>query len=106
LHCSPLLLSGMLESEEPDRSPAVDGQAIEVSAREGAQWRPFALVGAALTVTQLGFYLTSAALPLYLRDLGAAQSHIGLELGWETPPGWSSLCWWGRLSIATAGVSF
>ena len=32
-------------------------------------WRGFAVTGAVLAVTQLAFYLTSAALPLYLRDL-------------------------------------
>jgi MFS family permease len=34
-----------------------------------------------LGVTQLGYYLTASALPLYLRDLGAAQNRIGLEVG-------------------------
>jgi MFS family permease len=41
----------------------------------------FLLVGGVLGLTQLGFYLTAAALPLYLRDLGAAQGRIGLEVG-------------------------
>ena len=44
-------------------------------------WRTFLLVGTALGITQLSFYLTSAALPLYLKDLGAAQGRIGLEVG-------------------------
>jgi MFS family permease len=39
------------------------------------------LVGATLGVTQLGYYLTASALPLYLRDLGAVQNRIGLEVG-------------------------
>jgi MFS family permease len=42
---------------------------------------PLLLVGASLALTQIGFYLTAAALPLYLRDLGAAQGRIGLEVG-------------------------
>lgn len=41
----------------------------------------FALVGVSLALTQMGYYLTTAALPLYLRDLGAAQSRIGPEVG-------------------------
>src|SRR5579884_1035748 len=44
-------------------------------------WRTFILVGVVLMVSQIGFYLTSAALPLYLHDLGAAQARIGLEVG-------------------------
>lgn len=48
---------------------------------EPADWRTFGLVGAVIMVTQLGFYLTAAALPLYLHDLGAAEGRIGLEVG-------------------------
>jgi MFS family permease len=44
-------------------------------------WRAFITVGVVLALTQMGFYLTSAALPLYLHDLGAAQDRIGLEIG-------------------------
>jgi MFS family permease len=41
----------------------------------------FAATGLVLSLTQLGYYLTTAALPLYLRDLGAAQGRIGPEVG-------------------------
>lgn len=44
-------------------------------------WQTFLAVGAVLGITQLSFYLTSAALPLYLKDLGAPQGRIGLEVG-------------------------
>jgi MFS family permease len=44
-------------------------------------WRAFITVGIVLALTQMSFYLTSAALPLYLHDLGAAQDRIGLEIG-------------------------
>jgi MFS family permease len=47
----------------------------------GQNWRVLLLVGATLGVTQLGYYLTASALPLYLRDVGAAQNRIGLEVG-------------------------
>jgi len=57
------------------REPGAPGAA------ESADWRTFFVVGAVLIVTQLGFYLTAAALPLYLHDLGAAQDRIGLEVG-------------------------
>jgi len=46
-----------------------------------SDWRTFTLVGVALAVTQLEYYLAAAALPLYLRDLGAAPSRIGFEVG-------------------------
>jgi MFS family permease len=46
-----------------------------------ARYGPLLFVGASLALTQIGFYLTAAALPLYLRDLGAAQGRIGLEVG-------------------------
>src|SRR4051812_29188632 len=44
-------------------------------------WRAFALVGGVVAITQVGFFLTSAALPLYLRDLGAPEGRIGFEVG-------------------------
>jgi MFS family permease len=34
-----------------------------------------------VAITQLGFYLTTAALPLYLHDLHAATGRIGIEVG-------------------------
>lgn len=43
--------------------------------------RSFVLVAFVLMLTQLGFYFTAAALPLYLRALGAAQSRVGFEVG-------------------------
>jgi MFS family permease len=46
-----------------------------------AQWRSVVIVGFVLMLTQLGYYLTTAALPLYLRDLGTAQNRIGFEVG-------------------------
>ena len=55
-------------------------QAATESATD-SDWRTFTLVGVALAVTQLAYYLTAAALPLYLRDLGAAPSRIGFEVG-------------------------
>lgn len=51
-----------------------------VTTASGA-WRTFALVGLVVAVTQFGFFLTSATLPLYLRDLGAPEGRIGLEVG-------------------------
>jgi MFS family permease len=47
----------------------------------GRNWHSLLLVGATLGVTQLGYYLTASALPLYLHDVGAAQNRIGLEVG-------------------------
>lgn len=44
-------------------------------------WRAFATIGLVVAITQIGFFLTSAALPLYLRDLGAPEGRIGLEVG-------------------------
>ncbi len=44
-------------------------------------WRAFAFIGVVVAITQIGFFLTSAALPLYLRDLGAPEGRIGLEVG-------------------------
>jgi MFS family permease len=46
-----------------------------------ATWSTFLLIGAVVVVSQLGYYLTAAALPLYLHDLGAAQGRIGTEVG-------------------------
>lgn len=54
------------------------------SMRAGADagaWHSFAVAGLAVVLTQVGFSLTLAALPLYLRDLGAARGRIGLEVG-------------------------
>ena len=57
----------------------------DIAARAAAplsgQRRTFALAGLVVALAQLGFFLTSAALPLYLRDLGAPQGRIGLEVG-------------------------
>ena len=39
-------------------------------------WRPFALVGLAVVLTQFAFSLTLAALPLYLRDLSKVSHHL------------------------------
>jgi MFS family permease len=47
----------------------------------GGEWRSLLLIGGMLGVTQLGYYLTASALPLYLHDLGAAQNRIGFEVG-------------------------
>lgn len=47
----------------------------------GREWQSLVLVGGMLGITQLGYYLTASALPLYLRDLGAAQSRVGFEVG-------------------------
>lgn len=55
--------------------------AVSVHVASGQNWRALFLVGATLGVTQLGYYLTASALPLYLRDVGAAQNRIGLEVG-------------------------
>jgi len=55
-----------------DRSQAATERATE------SDWLTFTLVGVVLAVTQMSYYLTAAALPLYLRDLGAAPSRIGL----------------------------
>src|SRR6185437_3160690 len=49
-----------------------------ITARER---RTFIVAGLVVALTQLGFFITSAALPLYLRDLGAAEGRIGLEVG-------------------------
>jgi MFS family permease len=50
------------------------------TASDAQAYRSFFLVGLVLAITQLSFYLMAAALPLYLRDIGAAQSRIGLEV--------------------------
>ena len=47
----------------------------------GGEWRSLLLIGGMLGVTQLGYYLTASALPLYLHDLGAAQNRIGFDVG-------------------------
>jgi MFS family permease len=57
------------------------GAAATQAAAPTGIWRAFALVGAVVAITQVGFFLTSAALPLYLRDLGAPEGRIGLEVG-------------------------
>jgi len=44
-------------------------------------WRSFVVAGAVLAVIQIGFYLTAAALPLYLRDHGAPEARIGFDVG-------------------------
>lgn len=46
-----------------------------------ADWPRFFLVCGVVALTQAGYYLTTAALPLYLKDLGAAESRIGAEVG-------------------------
>ncbi len=48
---------------------------------DAADRRTFIVAGLVVALTQLGFFITSAALPLYLRDLGAAEGRIGLEVG-------------------------
>lgn len=66
------------------RLETITGSARRVPApadRGATDWRTLSIVGIVLMVTQLGFFLTSAALPLYLHDLGAAESRIGLEVG-------------------------
>jgi MFS family permease len=57
------------------------GSTEDARKRENIDWWGFAAAGLVLSLTQLGYYLTAAALPLYLRDLGAAQGRIGLEIG-------------------------
>ncbi len=47
----------------------------------GGGWGAVLLLGSTLGVTQLSYYLTASALPLYLRDLGASAPRIGLEVG-------------------------
>ena len=47
----------------------------------GGQWAGFVLLGLVCGIAQLSYYLPSAGLPLYLRDLGAAQSRIGFDVG-------------------------
>jgi MFS family permease len=64
----------MGESAEQIAAPATTG----ITARER---RTFLVAGLVVALTQLGFFITSAALPLYLRDLGAAEGRIGLEVG-------------------------
>jgi len=49
--------------------------------RGAGAWHTFAVAGLAVALTQVAFSLTFAALPLYLRDLGAARERIGLEVG-------------------------
>ncbi|GAC1443447.1 MAG: hypothetical protein NVSMB52_01850 [Chloroflexota bacterium] len=70
VHC--LCMSTFAEHREgtspPQAAPTVD-------------WGRFVLVGSILGLTQLGFFLTAAALPLYLHDLGAPQGRIGLDIG-------------------------
>jgi MFS family permease len=58
-----------------------DGTAIAPAPTTAAVWRAFLLVGLVVAITQVGFFLTSAALPLYLRDLGAPDGRIGFEVG-------------------------
>ncbi len=60
---------------------AHDGGDSTRVAQLNGEWRPLILIGGMLGVTQLGYYLTASALPLYLRDLGAAQNRIGFEVG-------------------------
>ncbi|GAC1445433.1 MAG: MFS transporter [Chloroflexota bacterium] len=49
--------------------------------KQHVDWRTFTLVGLILGITQLGFFLTAAALPLYLHDHGAPQNRVGLDVG-------------------------
>jgi MFS family permease len=56
---------------------ASGGEAILAS----ASWGRFAAVAVALLFGQGSFYLMAAALPLYLRHLGAATARIGAEVG-------------------------
>jgi MFS family permease len=64
----------MLESADKTVAPIKAG----ITAGER---RTFVVAGLVVAITQLGFFITSAALPLYLRDLGAAEGRIGLEVG-------------------------
>lgn len=64
----------MLESADKIAAPTQIG----TTARDR---RTFVVAGLVVAITQFGFYLTSATLPLYLRDLGAAEGRIGLEVG-------------------------
>jgi MFS family permease len=67
--------------EEAVLSPPLDGGQTAEAIPAGASWVRFATVGTALLVGQGSFYLTAAALPLYLRHLGVATAHIGSEVG-------------------------
>jgi MFS family permease len=61
------------------RGQGVDTVAVATGA--APSWRGVAAVGILLVVAQAGVYLIPSALPLYLRQLGAAPVHIGLEVG-------------------------
>lgn len=64
----------MLESADKAATP------IEAGITAGER-RTFVVAGLVVAITQLGFFITAAALPLYLRDLGAAEGRVGLEVG-------------------------
>jgi MFS family permease len=61
------------------RGHGVDTVAVATGA--APSWRGVAAVGMLLVVAQAGVYLIPSALPLYLRHLGAAPAHIGVEVG-------------------------
>jgi MFS family permease len=61
------------------RGQGVDTVAVATGA--ALSWRGLAAVGALLVIAQAGVYLIPSALPLYLRHLGAAPVHIGVEVG-------------------------
>src|SRR5215467_11405689 len=52
-----------------------------VATEAALSWRGIAALGTLLVIAQAGVYLIPSALPLYLRHLGAAPVHIGVEVG-------------------------
>jgi MFS family permease len=60
---------------------STSGAGRSLRADERMDWWGFVAAGLVLSLTQLGYYFTFAALPLYLRDLGAAEGRIGVEIG-------------------------
>lgn len=69
-----------MEREGFVRQPGAETTVVQAEITAGV-WRAFALVGVVVAITQIGFFLTSAALPLYLHDLGAPEGRIGFEVG-------------------------
>jgi MFS family permease len=58
-----------------------DVDTVAVATGAALSWRAVATVGTLLVIAQAGVYLIPSALPLYLRHLGAAPVHIGVEVG-------------------------
>jgi MFS family permease len=79
VHCATLsaMWEGHGQVTEGEQSVAAR---TAVRASTGAR-SVFAMAGLAVLLTQTGVSLTAAALPLYLRDLGAPSGRIGLEVG-------------------------